>query len=136
MDLLANVGALLADTRTLLTRLQDGEDADSAAAGHDAEDGDDAHGGFFAGGGADGNAPGGRPSPGAPHGGVAAGTAGAAEDDVAVDEVYEFQVGLKLPFALQGQFCHLGSIARKPFPRIEYGKPTGCWEWWRCCPLS
>ncbi len=74
MDLLANVGALLADTQSLLTRLQDGDAAD-------ANDGD-----FFA---ADASTSPGRQASPSP---VPAPSAVQPADEVASDEVYEFQV--------------------------------------------
>lgn len=77
VDLLANVGALLADTQSLLTRLQDGDAGD-------ADDGD-----FFA---ADAStSPGRQPSPSPQSAPIAAQPAQPA-DEVATDAVYEFQV--------------------------------------------
>lgn len=80
VDLLANVGALLADTQMLLTRLQD----DAAAS---AEDTEDDSGGFFAA----ADAPGREPSPAPGAAAPAAAAARQAAEETATDEVYEFQ---------------------------------------------
>ena len=85
VDLLANVGALLADTRSLLTRLAEGDASDGA-------NNDD--GGFFEA----IDAPGRQLSPVPPGAAAAAnasqlaGLGDAVDDETAVDEVYEFQV--------------------------------------------
>lgn len=86
VDLLANVGALLADTQSLLTRLQDGAEGDA--------DGDGDDGAFWAA--ADASVlPGRQPSPSPT--GTAAGSGQMQQgllpaDEVATDEVYEYQV--------------------------------------------
>lgn len=92
VDLLANVGALLADTQSLLTRLQDG----------DAADADD--GGFFA---ADPSTSPGRQASPSPNSSPSAAQPAQPADEVATDEVYEFQVGahqsLSVPLFLAAQ---------------------------------
>ncbi len=92
MDLLANVGALLADTQSLLTRLQEGDDAATSA------EAEDDSGGFFAALDAPGRQP--SPAPGAAAAAAAAVAAGA--DETATDEVFEFQVG----FGCKVTFTH------------------------------
>jgi hypothetical protein len=74
VDLLANVGALLADTQSLLTRLQDGD-------GGEVEDG-----GFFA---ADTPFPLREPSPLPPERDACPQS---ALDEITTEEFYEFQV--------------------------------------------
>ncbi len=97
VDLLANVGALLADTQSLLTRLQDGDSAD-------ANDGD-----FFA---ADPSISPGREASPAPN--------AAAElppDEVATDEVYDFEVRPHTPCEhtkLDTSGAHLCHISTDP----------------------
>ncbi|BDA42626.1 probable phosphoinositide 3-kinase regulatory subunit 4 [Coccomyxa sp. Obi] len=76
VDLLANVGALLADTQSLLTRLQDGDAAD-------ADDGD-----FFA---ADPSTSPGRQASPSPDSAPSSAQPAQPADEVATDEVYEFQ---------------------------------------------
>lgn len=82
VDLLANVGALLADTQSLLTRLQDGDTGD-------ANDGD-----FFA---ADPSISPGREASPAPNPAPSAAAQGSPVGEVATDEVYEFEVSCKSP---------------------------------------
>lgn len=101
MDLLANVGALLADTQSLLTRLQDGD-------GGDLEDGD-----FFAAETHDVR----QPTP-PPSGSEQGADSGSLPEEIATDNFYEFQVGPSQ--------CFLVLTCLKAWHALLQGRGIGC----------
>ncbi|KAK9909837.1 hypothetical protein WJX75_008190 [Coccomyxa subellipsoidea] len=120
VDLLANVGALLADTQSLLTRLQDGDTGD-------ANDGD-----FFA---ADPSISPGREASPAPNPAPSAAAQGSPPaDEVATDEVYEFEFREEE----DGPFCTrlLGKAGSRSWGGHAAARkedvvlpPEGGWQW-------